>query len=251
MQAVILAAGMGTRLAPLTAHTTKCMVPLGGRPLIAHMLDGLAALGVGRAVLVVGHGAAHVRSALGARHLGVELAYVENPDYRTTNNIYSLALAAHALCEDDTLLIESDLIVAPSILRSCAEEDSEAVAAVARYASWMDGTVTLLGPGRSVRRFVPKQDFDAAHADHYYKTVNIYKLGRRFARDCFVPELAHCMARAGRTIYYETVFGQIVERGLAPVRAVVVDDAPWYEIDTLDDLAVAERMFSGAGRVAE
>lgn len=250
MQAVILAAGMGTRLAPLTAHTTKCMVPLRGRPLIAHMLDGLAEVGVSRVVMVVGHGAETVKAALGESHATLPIAYVENPDYRTTNNIYSLALAAPQLQEDDTLLIESDLIVAPSILRACIETPGEAVALVAPYAAWMDGTVTLLGPDRTVQRFVPKQRLEPALAESYYKTVNIYKLGRAFACGCFVPELERCMASAGRQIYYETVFGQIVDLALAPIRAAIVEGAPWYEIDTPEDLAAAERMFgdgSGSG----
>jgi NDP-sugar pyrophosphorylase family protein len=243
MQALILAAGMGTRLAPLTTHTTKCMVPLHGRPLIAYMLDGLAQAGISRVVMVVGHGADAVQAALGDSHADLPIAYIENPDYRTTNNIYSLALAAPQLQEEDTLLIESDLIVAPSILRACAEEPGQAVALVAPYEAWMDGTVTLLGPDRSVRRFVSKQLLEPELARSYYKTVNIYKLGRSFARGCFVPELERCLASAGPQNYYETVFGRIVEQGLAPIRAVIVEGAPWYEIDTPEDLAVAERLF--------
>lgn len=245
MQAVILAAGMGTRLAPLTSHTTKCMVPLHGRPLIAYMLDGLAQAGISRVVMVVGHGAETVKAALGEFYADLPITYVENAEYRTTNNIYSLALAAPQLQEDDTLLIESDLIVAPSILRACAQEPGEAVALVAPYRAWMDGTVTLLAPDRTVRRFISKQLLDPALAESYYKTVNIYKLGREFARSCFVPELERSLASAGRHVYYETVFGTIVEQGLATIRALVVDGAPWYEIDTPEDLAVAERMFGG------
>jgi len=245
MQALILAAGMGTRLGPLTAGGPKCMVPLHGRPLIARLLDGLAGLGLRRAVLVVGHGADALRAALGDSYAGLPIAYVDNPDYRTTNNSYSLALAAPALCADDTLLLESDLVLDPAILRACAAAPGPAVAVVAPYASWMDGTTALLDGDGFVHRFVPKGAFDPALAPAYHKTVNVYRFSRPFCEDCLVPELRGHLARAGAQDYYELVLGAVVERGLARVRALVVDGPPWYEIDTPADLHAAEALFAG------
>lgn len=244
MQALILAAGMGSRLAPLTDRSTKCMVRLHGRRLIEYMLDGLRELGLSRAVVVVGHGGAEVRSVLGDCYQGLPICYVDNPDYRTTNNIYSVHLAAPHLCAEDTLLIESDLIVDPAILHACAHEPGPCAAAVAPYEPWMDGTVTLLDESRAVRRFVPKRAFEPARASSYYKTVNIYKLHRDFCRELFLPGLRGHVERASTGSYYEQVLGEIVERGLAPVRGVVVDSAPWYEIDTTADLRAAEQIFA-------
>jgi choline kinase len=244
MQALILAAGMGSRLGALTAEATKCMVRLHGRRLIERLFDGLAGLGLSRAVLVVGHGAAELRAALGHRFAGLPIVYVENPDYRGTNNIYSLSLAAEELCADDTLLIESDLVLDPAILRMCAHSDGPAAAAVASYQPWMDGTVTLLDAEGWVARFVPKQALDPARPAGYYKTVNIYRLGRRFCADLLVPELRAHMARVGAHVYYEEVLGRIVDEGRSRVRAVVVDGLPWYEIDTAEDLRAAEALFA-------
>src|SRR5688572_23438210 len=116
MQAVILAAGMGRRLGPLTAHQTKCMIELNGRSLIERSLDALSRLDLQRIVLVIGYEGQDVRDAVGDFYGGVPIEYLVNPDYSTTNNIYSLYLARHLLVEDDTLLLESDLVYEGKIL---------------------------------------------------------------------------------------------------------------------------------------
>jgi choline kinase len=207
------------------------------------MLDNLLEIGVERTILVVGHGASAVRAAIGTQYQHMPIEYIENPDYRTTNNIYSLALAAEKLCADDTILIESDLIVDCGILHACAGSPSPAIATVARYEPWMDGTVTLLDPQGAVIRFVSKHEIDHAQIASYYKTVNIYKLSAAFSRNCFVPQLHAQISAIGHHAYYEVVFGQIVRQALAPIQALVVSDARWYEIDTLDDLRSAETLF--------
>jgi NDP-sugar pyrophosphorylase family protein len=244
MQALILAAGMGTRLTPLTAHSTKCMVPFGNRRLIEHLLDALASAAVHRAIMVVGHGAAEVRMFLGDQYRDITLHYVENASYRTTNNIYSLALASHYLRDDDTLLVESDLILHPALIQQCVTHPAPAVAVVAPWEPWMDGTVTTLDTSSNVTRFIPKAAFDPAQAENYFKTVNLYKLSQAFSENCFLPLLAEHIANVGPQVYYEEVFGLIVAQGLATVTAQQTGNLPWYEIDTPEDLHAATERFA-------
>ena len=117
MQAIILAAGMGRRLGEFTKNNTKCMVPVNGVKLIDRMLTQLAALHLQRVVIVVGYEGQRLRNYIGNRYDDVlRIEYVNNPVYDKTNNIYSLALAKEQLQEDDTLLIESDLISTHSIV---------------------------------------------------------------------------------------------------------------------------------------
>jgi choline kinase len=244
MQALILAAGMGTRLGDLTAESAKCMVRLHDRSLIAYMLDGLLAAGVSRLVMVLGHGGAEVRTAIGPRYGEMPITYVYNPLYRSTNNIVSLLSAASHLEADDTLLIESDMIVDPVILRRCVAAQDPALAVVAPYERWMSGTVAMIGAGNRITGFVSRREMAPSMAASYFKTVNIYRLGREFSRGCFVPELRAYVDRVGRQRRYEEVLGQIVARKLAPVQAMTVDGAPWYEIGTADDLQAATALFS-------
>ena len=111
MQAIILAAGMGRRLGELTSQNTKCMVKVNGVSLIDRLLGQLSRLALNRVVIVVGYKGQELKDYIGQRYAErLKIEYVENPVYDRTNNIYSLALAKDQLQEDDTLLIESDLI---------------------------------------------------------------------------------------------------------------------------------------------
>src|SRR4051812_25876077 len=159
MQAVVLAAGMGRRLGKLTERSTKFMVPVNGRPLAGYALDAMVDAGVDRIVLVVGHGADEVREYVGAEHRGVPVEYVVNAEYATTNNIQSLLLAREYLEQDDTLLLESDLIFEPEVLAECVASPAPTLAVVAQHEPWMDGTVVLLDEHGHIAEFVSKRDF--------------------------------------------------------------------------------------------
>ena len=110
MQAIILAAGMGKRLGEFTKENTKCMVEVNGVRLIDRVLKQLSTLNLSRVVIVVGYEGQKLMDYVGNEYDGMPIEYVNNPIYDKTNNIYSLALAKEQMQEDDTLLIESDLI---------------------------------------------------------------------------------------------------------------------------------------------
>ncbi len=119
MQAIILAAGMGRRLGDYTRDNTKCMVEMGGVKIIDRLLAQLGKLDLKRVVIVTGYKGDNLRSHLRDNYHGpLSLEFVDNPIYDKTNNIYSLSLAKKQLTEDDTLLIESDLVVSDRLLPS-------------------------------------------------------------------------------------------------------------------------------------
>ncbi|MBQ8736176.1 MAG: NTP transferase domain-containing protein, partial [Bacteroidaceae bacterium] len=118
MQAIILAAGMGRRLGEFTKENTKCMVPVNGTRLIDRVLTQLTKLNLNRIVIVVGYEGQKLIDYIGDRYADkVKIEYVNNPIYDKTNNIYSLALAKEQMQEDDTLLLESDLIFDDEMLQ--------------------------------------------------------------------------------------------------------------------------------------
>lgn len=111
MQAIILAAGMGKRLGNYTKENTKCMVSVNGVKLIDRMLEALSELNLTRVIIVVGYKRKELIDYIGNRYEGIlKIEYINNPIYDKTNNIYSLALAKVKMAEDDTILLESDLI---------------------------------------------------------------------------------------------------------------------------------------------
>ncbi len=116
MQAMMLAAGMGKRLKDLTSDNTKCMLEVHGKSLLERALDILVDNGITKMVLVVGYKGENVIELIGDNYRGMPIEYINNPIYNETNNIYSLYLAKKQLEEDDTLLLESDLIFEPEII---------------------------------------------------------------------------------------------------------------------------------------
>ena len=206
MQAIILAAGMGRRLGDLTKGHTKCMVEVNGVTLIDRVIKQLSRLNLSRLVLVVGYKGKELKEYIGNRYDGViKIEYVENPIYDKTNNIYSLALAKDLLCEDDTLLLESDLIFEDSMLDILISHPDPNLALVARYESWMDGTMVRIDQDRNIVNFVPKAAFRYEDVDVYYKTVNIYKFSKEFSQKEYVPFLDAYSKVMGNNEYYEQV----------------------------------------------
>jgi len=110
MQAVILAAGFGSRLVNVSQGLPKCLLPIGGRPLIEHQLDALADAGIGKVMVVVGHKADEIRAVLGNR-----VEYIENTIYDETNSLYSLWLARDWV-KESFVLLNCDLLFHPEIM---------------------------------------------------------------------------------------------------------------------------------------
>lgn len=187
MQAIILAAGMGKRLKELTQDRTKCMVQVNGVALIDRMLHQIERRHLSRIVIVVGYEGEKLMEYIDTLGIRTPIVYVHNPIYDKTNNIYSLALAKDYLCQDDTLLFESDLIFEDSVIDQLLDDPRETLALVDKYKSWMDGTCVKLGADDSIESFVPGKNFKFQEAGEYYKTVNIYKFGRHFPRPTTSP----------------------------------------------------------------
>ncbi|WBL59219.1 aminotransferase class I/II-fold pyridoxal phosphate-dependent enzyme [Stutzerimonas stutzeri] len=244
MQAIILAAGKGSRLGSYTRHNTKCMLEVNGEKLIDLSLQNLAYCGVKKAILVVGYQKANLIEYLGNRKFGVEIIYISNDDFDTTNNIYSLYLAREYLAQEDTLLLESDLIYDRSILEGVLSDERPSLAVVDKYQSWMDGTVVTLDKKNRITNFVPKKFFDYSNIKNYYKTVNIYKFSKEFSVNTYVPFLESYSKALGNNEYYEQVLRVILQLENQELQAYPLNGERWYEIDDIQDKDNAEVVFA-------
>ena len=245
MQAVILAAGMGKRLGELTKGNTKCMVEVNGVSLIDRALGQLTSLDLNRVVIVVGYEGKKLMDYIGNRYDGrLKIEYIENPIYDKTNNIYSLALAKEKLLEDDTLLIESDLIFDDRMFPLIVNNPYPNLALVAKYETWMDGTMVRIDDDNNIVDFISKKAFKYSDVDFYYKTVNVYKFSRDFMEHKYLPFLeAYCSA-LGNNEYYEQVLRVICMLDNSELKALPITDEKWYEIDDIQDLDIASAIFS-------
>lgn len=245
MQSIILAAGMGRRLGDLTKGHTKCMVEVNGVTLIDRVIRQLSRLNLDRLIIVVGYKGKELKEYIGKRYDDVlKIEYIENPIYDKTNNIYSLALAKDCLCQDDTILLESDLIFEDSMLDILINHTDPNLALVAKYESWMDGTMVRINQDRDIVNFVPKAAFRYEDVDVYYKTVNIYKFSKEFSQQEYVPFLDAYSKVMGNNEYYEQVLRVITMVHNSTLKALPVDGRKWYEIDDIQDLDIASAIFS-------
>ena len=244
MQAIILAAGMGKRLGKLTQENTKCMVKVNGISLIDRMLSQLSNLTLSRIIIVIGYQGEKLRAYVGENYHGINIVYINNPIYDKTNNIYSLSLAEKELQEDDTLLVESDLIFDDALFPLIVNDPYPNLALVAKYETWMDGTMVHLDNENNIKEFVSKRDFKYSEVDSYYKTVNIYKFSRLFSQTVYVPFLNAYTKALGNNEYYEQVLRVITLLDHCELKALPLTGQKWYEIDDVQDLDIAETLFA-------
>lgn len=246
MQGLMLAAGMGKRLGKYTKGSTKCMVQVAGKRLVDRVIEAIEYGGINRFIIVTGHRGQELQEYIEEKYKdsSIEFIFVHNEDYNTTNNIYSLYLAKEYLEEDDTILLESDLIFDNKIIKDVIEFPSKDVVTVAKHEPWMDGTVTLLTQDEYIKEFVEKKDFKFKSKGDYYKTVNIYKFSKEFSKKTYIPFLEAYIKSYGTNEYYELVLKAISHLSRSTLKAYKLTDEKWYEIDDAQDLDIASAIFS-------
>ena len=235
---LLLAAGTGSRLQPLTHDAPKCLTEINGVPILEQQVRCLERWGFERLVVVLGHMEGQVRDFFEQRPSSLRIEYITNPLYRMTNNIYSLWMAREVV-QEPFLLLESDLFFDPHLLGPMLRPDCIAVSAVQ---SWMTGSTVELDQRRRVASM--HIGGGAKRSRLSFKTVNIYSLSATTWRD--VTERLDRHVTAGNVgCYYEIVFSEMIAEGAISLRPVFFDPEWWYEIDTLADLEEAEHLFLG------
>lgn len=245
MQALMLAAGMGKRLMKYTKNNTKCMVEVAGEKLIDRAIRSIKEAGIQKFIIVTGYKADNLKQYILDTH-GDDLEYVfiENKDYATTNNIYSFYLAKDELIKDDTILLESDLIFDNSLIKKMVEAKDENLVALAKYESWMDGTVTTIDENGYISKFISKEEIDIKKLNEDYKTVNVYKFSKDFSKEKYIPFLEAYIKSYGLGVYYELVLKVLAGFPDVKLKGYLMEDMPWYEIDDAQDLDIAHILFS-------
>lgn len=244
MQGIILAAGMGKRLKFLTNDNTKCMVKVNGVTMIERALRILDKKHLSRIVIVVGYKGKELMDYIETLDVKTKIVFIDNPVYNKTNNIYSLALAKDYLCAEDTLLLESDLVFEESVIDTLLDDERENLALVDKFESWMDGTCMELDDEDCITNFIPGKYLKFSEKDNYFKTVNIYKFSAQFSKNTYVPFLTAYEKAMGENEYYESVIKLISLLETREIRAKRLNGQIWYEIDNIQDLDIAESLFS-------
>lgn len=252
MQAVILAAGLGSRLKKLTENNTKSMVEVNGISLMERMLRILDKKFLSNIIVVTGYKSEFFINYIKSLNINTKLTFINNEIYDKTNNIYSMFLAKNEMINEDSILLESDLIFDDKMITEILEDNRKNLALVAKYQRWMDGTCLKINENEEILDFIPGKDFNFEDADNYFKTINIYKFSKEFSKNIYFPFLEAYMSANGKNDYYEAVLKTIIDLGKNYIYAKVIsDDIKWYEIDDEQDLNIASSIFSNGDEKLE
>jgi len=246
MQAIILAAGGGSRLLPLTKNIPKAMVKVGRETIIKRALNHLAELRIiGEVIIVVGYKHEKIKRHVGRFYKGMRITYILSKDHASTNNMYSLWLAKDYI-KDDVILLEGDLVFRKGMLKPLLDSNHQNLALVAKYNKAIPGTViTMDKKSNKIKRFIASkgQEKIGSYFADKYKTINIYLFKKDFFSKYFMPSLEKHISIHGKNDYYEVALGSLV-RSKVKIYAHLIEDIKWYEIDDHTDLKNASLMFA-------
>jgi len=261
MQALILAAGRGNRLRPITDGIPKTLVEVNGIPFIINDLEALAKHDeIKEVIVVVGYKSTLIKEKIGTEYKGMKIKYVENSDWANTNNIYSLWLAKN-LIKEDFILMEGDIFFEHDILDYVFKNRNKNIAFLSKFNYDMSGTIveidvkgskvaseTLVEVDKGenkIKRLIPgsEQDANFDYSDNY-KTVNIYYFTYDFFKNYFVPTLDIYIKTHGVKNYYEIILGVLIYLHTPNIYGHVIDGKKWCEVDTENDLEMANYLFA-------
>jgi len=246
MIAIILAAGYGNRMRPLTDNEHKTLLKINDITIIDNIIDSLIDNAVNNIVVVTGYRSEELKNYLLNNYKDVNFQFVNNKDFKTTNNIYSLSLAFKNIkIDSDIILIESDLIYDHKIICNLINDSNKNVALVAKYHSGMDGTVVKIGTKNKITEVIPPhlQDSNFSFSDKY-KTLNIYKFSKDFTNNIFSKLLNYYSEVIDDNCYYELVLGILIYMQKEDIYSLIVENKDWIEVDDTNDVRIAEYKFA-------
>lgn len=232
--AVILVAGVGLRLRPLTDDRPKALMDLGGETILGRALRLLRSAGVHDIVLATGYREDQIRVALSA--LGIEAKTIANLAYETTQNSVSLALCRDALAGKSFFKLDGDVVFQPAVLSRLQSSNAELAVAV-------DSTRRVDAEAMKVR--VERGQISGfgkaiALSEAAAETIGIERLTPAAGAQVF-SAIEAGIAAGKRDRYYEDFYSELVQSGALRAEPVEVGDLAWSEVDTFEDLERARR----------
>jgi choline kinase len=222
MKAIILAAGRSIRMMPLSRNMPKCLLPYGGTTILEYLLSLLKENGISDITIVNGFAAELLEQIAGP-----DIRYIHNPDYLTTNSLYSLYLARECL-DSDFMLLNSDVIIGAMLLRKLLAEEHPNALLVDCDKILIDGEMNI----RLCQGFVTGIGKDIAAVDADAESVQVCKFGKAAAR-VLREELIRQIGLGHVDKFPPFIYGSLIDT--ERIKAVSIDRQPWHEIDMPED----------------
>jgi len=233
MEAVILAAGYGSRLGRVTDDIPKSLITVGGKTLLDRTLKILRKNNVRDIVIVTGYRRDKIKEHLKEKYY-LNIDFVHNHEYDSTNNIYSLYLAKKALSGDDFYIINSDVLFHERIFQYLhASRKKGLVLSVDTTKELTDESMKVVSVGDRLIWISKKIPISIASGEY----IGLAKVTKDEHEKLF-KSLKHVMKYKGVHVFYEEAFQHMMDTG-SDVTYEATRGLPWIEIDTIEDLQIA------------
>jgi len=250
IKALILAAGFGNSMSPLTNNKHKTLLQVNGEAIMDRIISSLIINGIDNIVIVTGYRSEELINHLTLNFAKLEFEFIHNHRYRETNNIFSLALAfEHITFNEDILLIESDLIYTSDIIERAINSKHDNVALVSPYCIGLDGTVVQISGDRIISIFPPHLQDSKFDLFDKFKTLNIYKFSKDFCANEFKKLLIYYAQTIDDNCYYELILGILIYMQRQDIYCEIIPNEKWVEVDDPNDLIGAEFSFNKENRL--
>ncbi|MBM0105963.1 phosphocholine cytidylyltransferase family protein [Steroidobacter sp. S1-65] len=243
-RALILAAGLGTRLRPLTADVPKTLIKVHGVAILENALRQLASCGVRETAIVVGYRSDAVEGVYGDHFRGMRLSYVRSDVFERTGSAYSMWLARDFLAAGSCLLLEGDVFFERAVLTRLLRSEHPDAGAVAPMSPLLTGSAATLDERGRARELRLNQKMSDALVEPLYKTINIYRFTAETLQSQLLPELDRTIVGGAHGAYVEQILSALIRPQGLQLGAVDCGDLNWFEIDSVEDLRIAERIFA-------
>jgi choline kinase len=237
MRCIILAAGVASRLRPLTNTTPKCLLPVGNDAILGHTLGNLRDAGIKDVILVTGYLGGQITEFVAKRFPDVNVTFLHNPIYETTNNIYSLWLTKDQVLNDEVLLLDSDILFDWRILPLLTHVGQKSCLAVRHDHALGAEEIKVKTNARGLITAIGKE---INPAEAVGESIGIERFDRVFVQKLFaILDRMICLEKRV-DIFYEAAFQEAIDNG-AELLPVDVGVHRCMEIDTAEDLERASR----------
>ncbi len=230
MKAVILAAGTASRLRPLTASTPKCLLKVNGKTLLERTLDNFISNGITDFLIVTGYLQDMIRDFVAQNYPNLNVKFLCNKDYATTNNIYSLFLAEDFACGNDFILSDSDILFSKDIIAALLADKNPDVLAMNRHELGEEEIKIISDSDRNVLEISKVCSIENAVGE----SVGLEKMSANYSAALY-KELHQMIDNEGLSnVFYEKAFERLIPQGHI-FKYLDTTDFFSMEIDTVED----------------
>ncbi len=239
--AIILAAGKGIRLQPLTKEIPKPLIEVNNVPILFHTLECLKKLKIDKCIIVVGYKAKLFQELVDSKYKhDIDITYITNKDFDKTNNMYSLWLASDYLSNNDCILIEADVLFDYKILSSLDFRNPTSFWLVDKFKENMNGALLITDKTGKIEKIKIVREKLLEYKNNYYKSIGILKIKKDLGKK-LSAWLNKEVTANNKNIYYDLVIAKYLKEANLFVK--YINNLKWWEIDDESDLKYAQKLF--------